>query len=206
MLREDKAHRVYIIGDWGGLLAEDGPKPANQRSKEDFLKGVDDSAQQRVAGQMGERAKTRPPDYVINAGDNFYWSGINTACGIPAYNIVPTGQFENNFEKVYTGEGLEGKPWLGVLGNHDYGGFRFNAGWDQLIAYSWSNGGPAAKGRWVMPAQFYSSTVRYPGFSVDYFFLDTNHFNAQDPHGDAEHNICSQEHAEIGRASCRERV
>lgn len=189
-------HYVQIISDWGGRMSPHGPKPARQRPKAQFVYGVDDRAQQRVAEQMASRAKRRSPDYVINGGDNFYWGGLDIACGITARNFVPTGQLEWNFEKVYTGPGLDGKPWLGVLGNHDYGGFRFDRGWDQLISYTW---GPGK--RWVMPAQYWASTVRYPGFSVDYFFADTNVFNAEEPHADPEHNICSAIHTPPG-ASC----
>lgn len=183
-------HYVYVIGDWGGVMTPTGPKPANQRVPKTEVKGVDDCAQQRVAAQMRERAKHRAPDYILNVGDNFYWAGLDIQCGAyPAYQIMQTGQFHWNFEKIYVGEGLEGKPWLSVLGNHDYGGYMYNKGWDQQISYTWS-----PEGRWMMPAQYWRNKVHYPGFSVDYFFLDTNQFEAQQPDADPAHNICSRRH------------
>jgi len=185
-------HIVYLIGDWGGTMTPTGPKPANQREPNTEVEGVDDRAQQRVAAQMAWRAKHlgRAPDYFLNVGDNFYWAGIDLQCGAyPAWQIMPTGQFHWNYEMVYVGEGIEGKAWLSVLGNHDYGGYMFNKGWDQQISYTWSE----AK-RWMMPAQYWAVRVYYPGFSVDYFFLDTNHFEAHEPHADPHHNICSMEH------------
>jgi len=195
--KEKGPHYVYVIGDWGGLQGDHGPTPANQRDDASFVKGVDDCAQQRVAGQMMNRAKSRAPDYVLSVGDHFYWQGLNLQCGTaPAYQIVPTGQFEWNFEAIYYGEGLDGKPWLSVLGNHDYGGYIFNKGWDQQIAYTWS-----PNGRWVMPAQYYRTRVHYPGFSVDYFMIDSNEVEAKEPHADKNHNICSKEHVELDESA-----
>lgn len=188
-IRSPGPHYVYVIGDWGGILGPHGPTPANQRSKEEFVDGVDDVAQIRVANQMRWRAKRRSPDYILQMGDAFYWSGLNVKCGTPAYQVVPTGQFQWVFEDIYKGEGLDGKPWLGVLGNHDYGGYKFDQGWDQLIAYTWGTGG-----RWILPAQYWRQKVKYPGFSVDYFFVDTNVYTAQAPSADAAHNICSNAH------------
>jgi len=191
-------HRVYVIADWGGVLGPHGPVPASQRAPGDFVKGVDDKAQTKVAAQMRERAKDNPPDYFLNAGDNFYWAGLDTKCGlVPAFAYTPTGQFQWVFEEVYKGKGIDGKPWLGVLGNHDYGGYKFNAGWDQNIAYTWGPGG-----RWVTPAQYWSANVHYPGFSVDYFFVDSNFVEAQEPNADPEHNICSKEHVDPDKDGC----
>jgi len=190
-------HYVYVIGDWGGTMTPTGPKPANQRAPHTEVDGVDDQAQQRVAAQMAWRAKHgRAPDYFLNVGDNFYWAGLDIQCGAaPAYQVMPTGQFHWNFEMIYVGEGIEGKPWLSVLGNHDYGGYMYNKGWDQQISYTWSEAG-----RWMMPAQYWATKVHYPGFSVDYFFLDTNAFEAHDPHADPDHNICSKEHVKTNES------
>merc|ERR1712151_964387 len=96
------------------------------------------------------------------------------------------------FESVYKGPELESKQWLGVLGNHDYGGWKFNSGWSQTIAYTWGHGA-----RWMTPAQFWSVAIHFPGFSVDHFFVDTNYFSTyQDPREDATHNLCSLEHSD----------
>lgn len=187
--RSPGPHRVFVISDWGGLVEPGGPRTADQRPAEKFVPGVDDRAQVLVARQMQLRAASRSPDYILNGGDSFYWGGLEIECGKPSNQIVHSNQLQENFEKIYTGNGLDGKPWLGVLGNHDYGGYQFNKGWDQLISYSWTPGG-----RWVMPAQYWRQTVRYPGFAVDYYFLDTNIFDVTDPHVDPIHNICGTLH------------
>jgi len=199
--RKKGPHHVYVIGDWGGLLGDNGPVPAQKRCVklpmeridecEGFIKGVDDRAQQRVAEQMMLRAdQGRAPDYILNAGDNFYWGGLDMQCGsVPASQIVENGQFQWVYEAIYHGPGLDGKPWLGVLGNHDYGGFQFNKGWDQQIAYTWKPGG-----RWMLPAQYWRVKVHYPGFSIDYYFADSNEVEAYEPHADEQHNICGMTH------------
>lgn len=181
-------HRVYVISDWGGVLLDGKPKPADQRPKKDFVSGIDDKAQLLVAEQMRQRAAKRSPDYIINGGDSFYWGGLDMPCGTPG-KIIYSPQLHFNFENVYTGAGLDGKPWLSVLGNHDYGGYQFNKGWDQLISYSWKPGG-----RWIMPGQYWRQTIRYPGFSVDYLFVDTNVFDSMDVTINDSHNICGMHH------------
>ena len=80
------------------------------------------------------------------------------------------------FEDVYNASSLQGKQWLGVLGNHDYGGYRFTAGWDQAIGYTWVKPADAVLGRWMTPAQYWGTRVQYSTYSVDYYFVDSNHF------------------------------
>jgi hypothetical protein len=158
--------------------------------------GADDCAQQRVAAEMAKRAAVNPPSYVINVGDNFYWAGINSHCGSSSYpGKDETGQWAEGFERIYTGEGLDGKQWLGVLGNHDFGGRVFTSGWDEVIAYTWSSS------RWVTPALFWAAKVHYVDVSVDYYFVDSNVWDAMDPDLDPEHNICSRSYNQPN-ASC----
>lgn len=198
---------VFVIGDWGGILYKGAkfPVPADKRSKRfpafhrPFVHGVDDSAQMRVATQMRLRAPVSQPDYVLNMGDNFYWGGVKAQCGAPAWQHIETGQWQDIYENVYKGPGLDGKQWLGVLGNHDYGGYMFTSAWDQAIAYTW--GGLKSSGRWITPSQYWKAKVHYPDFSVDYYFMDSNAFDAFPPDHDTGHNLCGNEH-NIAGASC----
>eukprot|EP00913_Durusdinium_trenchii_P014077 g13216.t1 len=72
---------------------------------------------------------------------------------------------------------LDNLQWLGVLGNHDWGGWHYLAAWDQVIAYTW--GAPGSKWRWFQPALYYKTRAIYEqldsdeeGFMIDYFFVD----------------------------------
>eukprot|EP00913_Durusdinium_trenchii_P028200 g26438.t1 len=97
-------------------------------------------------------------------------------------------QFDQIFEGVYQGAGLSHKPWFSVLGNHDWGGFKFDNAWDQQMSYTW------ASDRWVLPAPYYKTSVVYAdlGFDVDYYFLDSNFVDAKPPEEDPNHNMCSR--------------
>merc|ERR1740138_466945 len=139
-------------------------------------------------------AAKNPPDYILNVGDNFYWGGINVKCGAGVDTASDlTKQWEKVFENVYIGPGIDGKQWLGVLGNHDFGGFMFVGGWDQAIHYTWMQGAPST-GRWVTPSLYYGAKVVYPDFSIDYLFIDTNQFDTWLPHAEERHNLCSRNH------------
>jgi len=213
-IHEEGPHHAFIIGDWGGIAQNGGwvtPAPhISVRGDYKFVQQVDDRAQMLVRDQMRKRAPASKPAYFLNVGDNFYWSGVEDHCGVPDITRIYSGggtevhnnnkvdQFKVIFEDMYTGDGIDGKQWLGILGNHDYGGWRFDHAWDQAIGYTWSS--PTA--RWVTPAQYWSVTVRYSDFSVDYYFMDTNVWDALDPHSDTVHNICSSFHAPPETEAC----
>jgi len=151
-----------------------------------FAYGVDDQAQMLVAEQMKARAAENAPGFILNVGDNFYWGGIAKTCGssMNAIHEATKHQFESIYEEIYTGPGLDGKVWLSVLGNHDWGGRQFTAGWDQQIAYTW------ASDRWRMPALYWHQPARFADFTVDVYMLDTNMFDAHEPQEDKDHNLC----------------
>jgi len=220
-------HHVFIIGDWGGLK-KDGKLAAashlnhrwNKTQNFQFIWPTDTDAQMLVAKQMAKRAPKSKPEYILNMGDNFYWGGINDYCdakditdmynkgGSLEYKKEPYDQFKEVFEDIYGGPGIDGLMWLGILGNHDWGGWRYDMGWDQAIGYTWSKA-KTAQGRWLTPSLYYFVKVKYPGFSVDYWFLDTNVWDAL-PYGEKPpHNICgphnpggNANHAEHKPRSC----
>merc|ERR1719195_2080483 len=133
-------------------------------------------------------------------GDNFYWGGVEDYCTGNMFEPYSAGgsqvdhaghvdQFKEIFEDIYHGEGIDGLQWLGGLGNHDYGGWRFDMAWDQAVGYTWSDA-PTSKGRWMTPALYYRVLVKYPDFSIDYWFMDTNVWDALPYWKKPPHNIC----------------
>eukprot|EP00411_Alexandrium_monilatum_P038482 CAMPEP_0175389974 /NCGR_PEP_ID=MMETSP0095-20121207/31169_1 /TAXON_ID=311494 /ORGANISM="Alexandrium monilatum, Strain CCMP3105" /LENGTH=523 /DNA_ID=CAMNT_0016688509 /DNA_START=1 /DNA_END=1572 /DNA_ORIENTATION=+ len=205
-IKGDGPYHVFIIGDWGGLKTK-GKLTAvshlnhrwNQSYK--FVWPTDTECQFRVRDQMEARAPTSKPAYVLNVGDNFYWGGVYDFCGAAEFTDLysnggsqehkkePVNQFKEIFEEIYDGPGLKGLMWLGVLGNHDWGGWRMDMAWDQAIGYTWSKAA-FSQDRWLTPALYYYVTVNYPDFSVDYYFMDTNVWDAL-PYGERPpHNIC----------------
>jgi hypothetical protein len=208
-LEGDGPFHAFIIGDWGAIVNKNGAIEAASHLSHrwgqayKFVWPVDQKAQSMIAGQMAKRATFSKPDYVLNVGDNFYWAGVEDHCGAPditetysgggtaLHKQNPVDQFQVLFEDMYKGPEIDGKPWLGVLGNHDYGGWRMDHAWDQAIGYTWSQKGT---GRWITPALYWQVKVNYPDFSVDYYFLDTNIWDALDPKENNPHNICSEAH------------
>jgi len=210
-IRSKGKHIVFIIGDWGGLYdPKQGPVPADHRKegvhKRDFVDGLDDRAQQRVAEQMIKGAERLHPDYIINVGDNFYWGGVEQPCCATRLENMDnfSAQWDDVFERIYTGGGIDGLQWLGVLGNHDYGGFLYGNAWDQAILYTWKERAGGKPSRWVTPALYWRSTVHYVDFSVEYFFLDTNIYDAWEPFTKMNSNICSFAHNphKFGETDC----
>jgi len=216
---EDGPHHVFIIGDWGGITQGDGRLAAaphlthRWETNYNFVWPPDEQAQTLVRDQMRKRAPDSRPDYFLNVGDNFYWAGVEDHCGAKdiadaysqggttVYKEHKVNQFDHVYEKVYTGDGVDDKQWLGVLGNHDYGGWLFTHAWDQNIGYTWSSA-DYSTGRWMTPAMYYQSKVWYPDFAVDYYFLDTNIFDALDPKDPSPHNICSETHNDEKPVTC----
>lgn len=109
-------------------------------------------------------------------------------------------QWQYVYERVYDGPDLLGKPWLGVLGNHDFGGYKFTMGWDQAIAYTWSES-VGGTGRWLTPALYWRTTVRHEDFSIDYYFVDSNVNDAFMPLDLPGHNMCSLQNNPVN-ATC----
>lgn len=202
------SHHIFVIGDWGGVVdwfdTVKGwvhPPRTADHTKKDFashhrekVNSSDTWAQYNVSKWFTYHAQHSDPDFVINLGDNFYWGGLNVQCGAPMDAVLdPSYQWSNVYEKMYVGSKVDGKQWLGILGNHDYGGFLFTNGWDQVIAYTWSKM-TFSTGRWMQPALYYSTPVKYNDFTIDIFFVDSNLWDAFDYHAASGHNICAENH------------
>lgn len=189
----------YGIGDWGGdhTTGNTWHNPSKPDGR-NFME-VDNHGQFYVARQMKDLA-SRPetePDFVLNAGDNFYPGGYDDHCGPnQASGDDPLGIFQKMLDNMYGGPGMDGKPWLGVLGNHDFGGISMGMGWDQTIFHSWHSD------NWRTPAPHWSQRVQYQDFAVQFIFLDSNKYDAYDTTVEDSHNICQTYHGSAPFCSC----
>jgi len=184
---EDGTVNVFVIGDWGATL----PNHIT------FAPGCCDSgAQFNVANAFKARAKWADPQYVLNVGDNFYVAGLDTNCQqAPGDGAEQTkAAYSSAWQQMYGP--VANKPWISVLGNHDYGGFRMDKGWPQQIGYSFMNY------NWIMPGRFYTKRINHTGFYIDYFMIDSNAFDAKDWGVNPDHNICSGAHNAGGMGTC----
>lgn len=189
VIEEGGKANIFVIGDWGATLPDHITFSGG---------GSDNYAQFSVGNVMKDRAKWAKPQYVLNVGDNFYVEGLQHSCNAPPNDNqgVTTAAFTSGWQGIY-GD-VANIPWLSVLGNHDYGGWRFDKGWPQQIGYSFINY------NWIMPARYFMKRIAHAGFNADYFMIDTNAWDAHDigePGENADHNICSR-HNFGGAGTC----
>lgn len=185
---EGASAHIFAIGDWGGLLPSHFTAPNHRGEGHDcpqdcgYVNGIDDKAQLLVAAQVKARAGKNSPQYFLNVGDNFYFGGVHQTCGWMGASWQTVQEFQGFWKDVYGS--LTNVPWLSVLGNHDYGGWQFNSGWDAQIGYSFVDK------NWVMPARYFSRVMQHPGFSMEYFMIDSNSFDAHNMDWQPKKNIC----------------
>lgn len=174
---ENGAASIFVIGDWGSTLPNHITFAGN---------GWDAKAQYSVAGVFKDRATWAKPQYVLNVGDNFYVEGLEHSCNAPPSDNQGAiyGAFSANWQQMYGP--LAKIPWLSVLGNHDYGGWRMDKGWPQQIGFSFLNH------NWIMPARYFMKRMAHSNFNIDYFMIDSNAFDAKNPGENPDHNICGK--------------
>jgi len=146
----------------------------------------------KMAAKYDELKKAgQPPRFVINAGDSIYPGGIEEHCSNKGAGdidaIAGMYQWKAVFEKIYHSADSDYNKiqWMGVLGNHDYGGNCYVKAWDQLIYYTW-----AKDGRWVLPAQYWKRRMQFKRFAAEFFFIDGNINDVSPADNDPKHNIC----------------
>merc|ERR1719162_1117982 len=104
----DSAH-FFVLGDWGGLSSPN--RESMHFVHKDIKKGtpkweLDHNAQRSVAKNMASVGRKVKPFMVLNAGDNFYWGGVEPH-RIGGQGIYDESTFINTFEKVYTDSSLK---------------------------------------------------------------------------------------------------
>ena len=91
--------------------------------------------QKKVGDLMGQLAQVVMPSFVINSGDTFHFTGVES---------VDDPLWESNFESIYRHPDLH-CYWYSVLGNHEY-----NGNSQAILDYS------KKSRRWKMPARYYT--------------------------------------------------
>jgi len=201
---------LFTLGDWGPTgnrphcpYASKGCPDTCRMSMFANLDRIPDScttlfetnndAQQHVADQMAKYAQTEEPVAVLNVGDNFYYGGISTPANFAAgvsTDITMDYAFNTTFRDVYLNNKNDpaGKlrvPFLGVFGNHDYGGAGCLSDWHVQTEFMKLD----PTGLWVIPYQYYQQRVQAEGYFVDLFF---NEINKDDCCAKDSHGICPQ--------------
>jgi tartrate-resistant acid phosphatase type 5 len=92
-----------------------------------------------IAESMNEIAGKYPTDFIVQAGDNFYPSGVKS---------VRDKQWTKKFEELYSGEHLQNLPFYAIAGNHDHYG--------KIIPQIKYSRDKLGSGRWRMPYYFYA--------------------------------------------------
>lgn len=197
-LLSKRSGHIFVIGDWGGFSS---PKRASMHYKWTHVqKGSaewkrDDEAQGNVAKQMAAVGQKAKPFMVLNAGDNFYWGGIEM------HQIGGRGIYHKYwdyaYEKVYSDASLK-VPWLGIMGNHDYGGEGCFA--DVRAQFDYTVKDMLLNNRWVIPSPYYNHVVQFDGFSAEFFMVDSNIDNAEG----SWNNICEQSKCPQGKTIVKE--
>lgn len=166
-------HHFFVIGDWG---SESCPGKASMHymfkglPKDSPQYKTDHNAQKSIADNMGKRGDAVHPFMVVNAGDNFYWGGVFPRM-LGGRGIHDKDSWRKGFEKVYHQTSLQ-IPWIGVLGNHDYGGDGCMA--DVRAQFDYTIKDILLKNRWKMPSAYFTHLLKFDDFSAEYFMLDTN--------------------------------
>lgn len=109
--------------------------------------------QKKVGEKMGELAQTVMPSFVIDSGDTFHGTGIES---------VDDPQWVSGFENIYPHPDLF-CYWYPVMGNHEYDG---NS--QAVMDYSHKSR------RWKMPARYYTKVMRLDSANtLRLVFIDT---------------------------------
>ena len=116
--------------------------------------GTGGPGQKQVAEAMAGVSRSRPFDFILTLGDNFYGTGVLS---------VEDPQWQSKFVEMYSDPALQ-VPFHPSLGNHDHQGNPVAE-----VEYSKHNQ------RWQMPAQYYTFTETLADDTeIAFFALDTN--------------------------------
>jgi len=196
-LKAHDALSIFTIGDWGptppsrgcpcrGVFPGDvcrlsmfGHVFRERDACQEGKREDHDEAQQKVADQMAILAQRESPVAVINVGDNFYLGGLSTPANVALgleRGVTPDFTYNVSFRDVYLRNRNDPAaklhvPWLGMLGNHDYGGSGCLADWQSQIEFTKKD--PTKS--WTMPFQYYQQRIRAGSFFVDIFVNEANH-------------------------------
>jgi tartrate-resistant acid phosphatase type 5 len=151
---------AHMGDNWSNLLLKTAVLPDDRQSQSsirflvlgDF--GRDGYCCQRdVAIEMNRAMSDLGGSFVINTGDAFYDSGIETPLD---------EQVRTSFLNVYNQSKLKETQFLSVLGNHDYRGSA-----NAVLALD------AKYRRWTMPGRYWSTTKSSGNVNVQFVFIDT---------------------------------